>query len=47
VPGVTTRKLVIDKVMPFRHALAVIRHTFSDVMRKFIRENELLVEKFA
>jgi tetratricopeptide (TPR) repeat protein len=47
VPGVTIRKLVIEELMPFRHALVVIRHAFSPRMRKFIRENKLSVEKFA
>ncbi|RFU32279.1 hypothetical protein B7463_g4070, partial [Scytalidium lignicola] len=43
----TIRKLVVDELTPFRHALVVIRHAFSDAMRKFIRENKLPVEKFA
>jgi tetratricopeptide (TPR) repeat protein len=47
VPGVTIRKLVTDELTPFRHALAVIRHAFSDAMRKFIRENKLSVGRFA
>lgn len=47
VLGVTVRKLVHDELMPFRHALAVKRHAFSDLMKKYIRENHLPVHKFA